>query len=70
MMRFTLSANASTVLLVAFLSGATVGYAHDTQTTSDTYAVVVTDSGPVRGALGPTTITFLGADRGLIQRIR
>src|SRR5438876_3305937 len=57
---FKISVRAYTVVLAGFLSAAGILSSHDVQAAVDTSAVVATNSGSVRGAIGATTITFLG----------
>jgi para-nitrobenzyl esterase len=59
-MHFRIPVRAFTMVLAGLLSAAGIGNSHDVQAAVDTTAVVATDSGRVRGAIGATTITFLG----------
>jgi para-nitrobenzyl esterase len=52
--RLGLAATLSALIIAAFPSATRVAGA------GEAHAVVVTDSGPVRGAIGPTAITYLG----------
>jgi para-nitrobenzyl esterase len=58
--RFKLAVIASAPMLAGVASAASGGYSRDAQAAADTAMVVATLSGVLRGAIGSTTVTFLG----------